>query len=427
MTYDFPDVDDPAKLNLAKVESLTKQLKGFAADRDNDLVVIVDGSDVWFQLPPDILIRRYHTQLDIQNAKLASKIGSSVMRKKDIRQSILFEVDKACWPNDDWSVPACWAVPASPLPEHRYGPYDDSVLEDARQDPYHARPRWLNSGSIMGPVKDLRIMYEEISRKMHDEHHADWDQVYYSEIFGIQEYSRLQLEPQIVTPPDNATVPMIKPDQMVEFHIGLDYGNEMFQAVGYENPYLTWVPHDGSMDVARPKKTPLKSPHQFKLPSELIKARQPFEMMQRLKTSDYNEKYQEILKSAGSPSFKVWRHLPLATNVVTKSVFPLIHFSFEKDFRNTWWQNMWFYPYARDLLKSSSRATGEPLYPKKINGRKWYNSQAPEGPYDDRFSKGRRDGAFTGDKAWRSFGELCIAHNEFLFGANYDNTVLRHD
>ena len=259
---------------------------------------------------------------------------------------------------------------------------------------------------------------------VHNEHHTDSDQWYYAKIFGIQEYTRTLLEANPSLPSNNVSSPEIKPGQQTEFHIGLDYENSMFQTVGYDDPYLTWWQHDGSMDVARPKQSPVKDMHLFKLEQDVLTARRPFEAMHELAQSAFNEKYQEILRNAGGPGFKMWRHLPMATNVITRHIFAMMHFTFEKDYRNTWWEKMWFYPYARDLLRTSSVVNNDSLYKKKIGGRKWYNAQEPVVQHSENANQGRRDGAWSDKGEWKGFSGMCDVYDEFLFGPSYDNSVL---
>ena len=424
INWDTIEIDDLYKQHISKVDAVRTYLEEFPPDRDNDLVLIVDGYDVWFQLPPDVVIRRYFAMIEAQNKRLATRFGSGTVRRYDLRQTIIFGADKLCWPEDEGKRVACWAAPPSTMPKYSYGPYDDESLDDARKDPYHSRPRWLNSGSIIGPVKDLRALFKAASDMVHDENKEDSDQWYYAKIFGVQEYARTLLEASPKLPSSNVTAPEIQPGQQTEFHIGLDYENAMFQTVGYDDPYLTWWQHDGSKDTARPKQSPIKSNHAFKLEEDLLTARRPFEAMHGLKESAFNEKYQEVLRNAGGPDFKMWRHLPMATNVITRHIFAMMHFTFEKDYRETWWENMWFRPYARDLFKTSSLGNKEPLHHKKIDGRKWYNAPEPMVEHSKFASQGRRDGAWSNKGQWQSFSGLCDVHDEFLFGSSYENSVL---
>ena len=416
--------DDLFEQHVGKIDGIKTYLQRFPPEREDDLVLIVDGYDVWFQLPPDVVIRRYYATLEVQSKRLASRFGSGTVRRHDLRQTIIFGADKLCWPEDQGKRVACWAAPQSTMPMYSYGPYNDTDIDAARKDPYHSRPRWLNSGSIIGPAKDLRALFEATSDMVHNEGRPESDQWYHAKIFGIQEYARTMLEPHPSLPLKDVTSPEIKPGQQTEFHIGLDYENAMFQSVGFNDPYLTWWQHDGSMDTARPKHSPIKSVHQFQLDQDLLTARRPFAAMNGLKQSAFNEKYQEILRNAGAPGFKMWRHLPMATNVITRHIFAMIHFAFETDYRETWWEKMWFYPYSRDLYRVTSLENKDPLYDEKIEGKKWFNALEPVVEHPEFANDGRRDGAWSDKGEWKSFGGLCDAYDESLFGTSYENSVL---
>ena len=416
VNWDSPEKDDSPQRYVTKVDSISAYLDQFPATKDNDLVLIADGFDVWFQLPPDVLIRRYFKTIELHNKRLASTLGSSARRKNDIRQSILFSADKACGPRENGNWVGCWAVPQSTMPMYSYGPYNDTLFDDAKQNSFHARPRWLSAGMMIGPVQDLKILYQETSKLMHAEHDPDPDQWFFGQLYGVQEYSRAMLEsrPSLT----NVNSPKVSPGQKTEFHIGLDYESSMFQTIGYNDQYLTWWQYDGSRDAAMPKEALKENPYHFKLSSDILKARRPFESMHNLKMSAYNEKYQEILKKAGRPDFQMWRNFPLATNVITRDVFPSMHFGFEKDYRDIWWEKMWFFPHARDLLHSSGVISVDPVHHERINGKIWYNSQYPVSSYLEGSNQERRDGAWNDKGEWKSFSGMCDIHEEALFGTS---------
>lgn len=424
INWDTPQPDDVFAQRIGKIDAIKTYLEKFPPEREDDLVLILDGYDVWFQLPPDVVIRRYYAMLEVQNKRLAARFGSGTVRRQNIRQTIIFGAEKLCSPEDEGKRVECWAAPQSTMPLYSYGPYNDTDLEAARKDPYHSRPRWLNSGSVIGPAKDLRVLFQATSDMVHSEESADSDQRYYAKIFGMQEYARTLLEAHPSLPSEDAIFPEIQPGQLTEFHIGLDYENSMFQTVGYDDPYLTWWQHDGSMDAARPKQSVIKSVHQFRLDEDVLTARRPFEAMNRLKQSSFNEKYQEILRNAGGPGFKMWRHLPMATNVITRHIFAMMHFTFEKDYRETWWKKMWFYPYARDLYQVSTLENKDAIYEKKIDRKKWFNAVEPVMEHSELANEGRRDGAWSDKGEWKSFSGLCDVHDEALFGTSYENSVL---
>ena len=179
--------------HLAKIKGVYHFLGDSKKTSDDDLVLIIDGYDVWFQLPPQILLERYHTLVEETNTRLVRRYGmisedqngdSLAERVPKYELKVLLGADKLCWPNPH-EDPACVAVPFSTLPKDVYGPDTDT-------DPkaYHNRPRWLNSGNIMGKVKDVRVVYEAALRKIENGAGGLGDQAVFAEIFGEQEFQR---------------------------------------------------------------------------------------------------------------------------------------------------------------------------------------------------------------------------------------------
>ena len=98
---------------------------------DDDLVMMVDAFDAWFQLPPSAIISRY----------------------REVGKDIVVGVDMGCWPN--WKeTPACTDVPESTLPMGTFGMKDGKEII--------SRPKHANSGLVMAPRARLRQFYEEI-------------------------------------------------------------------------------------------------------------------------------------------------------------------------------------------------------------------------------------------------------------------------
>lgn len=127
--------------------------------QSGDVVAIIDGFDVWSQLPADVLLERF-----LRSGK-----------------RILLGVDKQCFPNDPQS-PVCNDIPESPLPTDVYGSKTDT---DPIGEPRHfTRPRWVNSGTVVGYFEDVRRLYESMTH-FHD---SDDDRTSDQRIFAIHYY-----------------------------------------------------------------------------------------------------------------------------------------------------------------------------------------------------------------------------------------------
>ncbi|KAK9448524.1 uncharacterized protein V1518DRAFT_434177 [Limtongia smithiae] len=155
---------------LYKIRGIADYLHSLSADK---VVFIMDGYDVWYQLP-------YREFVDLY--KDMAKSGKT---------TTIFGADKKCWPNDPAS-PACTAVPESTLPRNAYGAGTDELFRinpDRRYMSANFRPRWLNSGNMIGPVSVLGDIY---SRANYSITHAGpggifSDQLFISEIYGQQQ------------------------------------------------------------------------------------------------------------------------------------------------------------------------------------------------------------------------------------------------
>ena len=406
-------------MHLGKIDTVLAYLKEFSEEQDDDLVLIIDGYDVWLQLPPEPLIRRYFKVIDEQNERVRSIYGPDVAKEHDFRQTVLFGPDKACWPNEGDRV-ACWAVPTSPLPDHAFGPPGDPHNEGEPVDSYHPRPRWLNSGTIIGPARDVRALLQAVSTRV--QHHFDGlsDQFYLATIWGYQEWDRLQTIhnitlPSGVTPPDLAKE--VGNDHKTEFHVSLDYESALFQTVGYYDPYLTWLRYD-SISSDSYRDTPLSDFDRFELPQDIEASRQPFAALKHPKDQELSERTKPLYKDVTNLRLKQWHELPLLTNLITKHVSPLLHFMMEKDYRVKWWDRMWFSPFARELLRASATATNIPIFKKRLNGKLWINTPGPVMSHDPTSTGGRRDGAWTDRGKWLTWGSMCGSFESLVFGAD---------
>ena len=218
--------DDAFVQHMGKIAKVLEYLNNFPEEQDEDIVLMVDGYDVWFQLPPEVLIKRYFDVLKAQNERLLSIYGAKAVKEEGIYQTVLFGTDKMCWPNnDEGGRPACWAVPQSPIPKYTWGPFEDTSVEGALHDPYQCRPRWLNSGTIMGTVRDVRALLEAVAARVRDHTHGASDQYYFATIWGFQEFARLKMDAN-ATIPGGYRIPdldvEVSDSHKIEHHVTLD-------------------------------------------------------------------------------------------------------------------------------------------------------------------------------------------------------------
>ncbi|KAK9454919.1 hypothetical protein V1511DRAFT_501337 [Dipodascopsis uninucleata] len=194
---------------VRKINGIDDYLHKLTADQH---AVIMDGFDVWYQLPFSDFVERYVE-----------------VTKPNENNVAIFGADKKCWPND-WSTPACTNIPESPLPRDAYGPDtdDDTKTTNSRLRYINHRPRWLNSGNMMGPVDILRQVYDRANYSIS---HAPpekvfSDQMYIADVFGEQ-----------------------------NLKMTVDYKSELFQTMTFSHRDIIFLEDDL---MASPRKAPEK-------------------------------------------------------------------------------------------------------------------------------------------------------------------------
>ncbi|KAF8460535.1 hypothetical protein BDZ91DRAFT_798835 [Kalaharituber pfeilii] len=135
-----------------KLEGVYNFLKNATANniQPGDVIAIMDGFDVWSQQPAHVLLDRF----------LASD------------KRIVLGVDKNCFPNDP-AGPVCNDIPHSPLPSDIFGPGTDKDKVNGSRN--KTRPRWVNSGTVIGYYEDLLRLYESMTdfHDPSDDHKSD--------------------------------------------------------------------------------------------------------------------------------------------------------------------------------------------------------------------------------------------------------------
>ena len=447
------DPEDEYAAHLAKVQGVLDFLDGFAPEQQDDLLLMVDGYDVWFQLPLDILVGRYNALVAQLEDRNRQQFSNEVLERHEIKDSVIFGPDKLCWPDDPLRL-ACWAVPDSPLTAQAFGPDTDHGIID------HNRPRWLNSGTIMGSISGVRKVFAATLARIHSDYSSNSDQLYFAQLYGEQSYSRRldqfrhlksvnedtageeeELFPSsvgIVTGPDPTLVPrddaLIEPepqsepepeseperpkeipyipeDAIIEHQIALDYNSSLFQTVAYYEDYLTWINH--SLLSTYSQSEAASNPyHHFPLSPDLLNSGPLSATPQSISlihSTDFTEYIRAILKALSNydthfpppAELKSWSTLSLGLNTITKETFAILHFTGKKGYREMWWRRNWFYMYAEQLLKRRRTALED------------VRRNAGMGDVDSREIV---DGAWTAKGGWVEWRDICGKWEYELFG-----------
>ncbi|KAF2724181.1 hypothetical protein K431DRAFT_282449 [Polychaeton citri CBS 116435] len=410
---------NPYVQHLAKVQGILRWLEQQekSAEYGNDLVLILDGYDIWFQLRPDVLLKRYYEMNRKADQRVIEMYGRELFEAHDMRQTIIFGPDKICWPID-FRRPACWAVPEADLPPYAFGPDTSSGRETANM------PRWLNSGTIMGPLQDLKEMFRATLERIHTHHVTDSDQFYFAELFGEQEYARLSRKPELqevykarkyrdedygdAAPQDKVpSDPTFEPGQKVEYHIGIDYTSTAFQTLAFWKQYLTWMrpmdslpsPQEQGALWLQDRSSPY-SPHSFNLPQDIQKSPRPFSAM--VSSPDYK----------GNQTDVTWAEVELNYNVITGAAPVIIHYTGEKSFREIWWQRLWFQSQANNLRLAGKIHASNMLSKEPIGNITWHKAMTADA---QEFVQGGTSGAWTDTGAWYSWNSLCKPYEKEIY------------
>ena len=389
--------------HLFKISETLTYLNRLPKSADEDLVLILDAYDTWLQLPPDVLIERYYVALEKGNARLkAEGIYGVEHGGAEIKQSILFGPDKTCWPDDERRA-ACWAVPESTLPADAFGPGTDTWVVPNR-------PRWLNSGTIMGPAKDMREMFNatmNVLRRKFDEGYEfkTSDQFYFQEMWTEQEIRRLELkngtlEAPMVREDVKGIIPSVPEGIRTEFHVAIDYDSDAFQTSAYYTEYITWMSFNHTTTSVGQERGNVRRMDQVVLTEDVLRSRPPFAISKANKNV---------------PAGKGWQDMMLGTNAITQQAFLLLHITNEKVQRVSWWPNMWFHPHAKALFEAAKDAAAKSNLDSKIVAQVRGNDYVGAKGSANENSKGDSLGVWTDRNTFLQWDDVCSGHHKDLF------------
>ncbi|PGH30617.1 hypothetical protein GX50_06611 [[Emmonsia] crescens] len=407
--------------------------------KDNDVILIIDDNETWFQLPPGVMLQRFHDMLKMNNEKLRWRYGSvpgrltktahpgTLKSTQRYSQRIIFAADKVCRPDRPYDA-SCYAVPYSNLPPDIYGPLTDTGKNMARN-----RPRWLNSGSLIGIVGDVKRLYEhaaEINSK--NVPPADEQQVL-AKIFGEQEYSR-ELDRRFTRPnwytrmgelfgilqriDISRIFVKLTPGHRYEFAIGLDYKSQLFFTMSpYSHHNLEWLNYNNGSQLSSAQLNhgvPRES--RLNLPADIPRCENPFVPPHPL-TAQVPPPYNASVDYLPSPQNESWYTIPLATDVHSTSIPALLQTNIttttsadpnlNPDPLHLWWQRMWYHPWSRALLRKYMRAPRGPIAA---------HAAMRGGGTEAWDMRGGKGGVWTGKDEWVDWATVCKGVEGGVFG-----------
>lgn len=403
--------------HLAKISGIHEFVVSLDSTHDEDLVLMVDGFDVWFQLRPQVLIDRYFDINRRADERIRAELGAEVAMKHGVRQEIVFGCQKRCWPwtEDD---PPCYAMPESTLPADVYGPETDTDVGN-KENPYiKYRQRYLNSGVGIGTVRAMRKLFGQALALAQAERNFGSDQYIFSHIFGDQEVWRnvLQREegsrsyrsdhssrgkkyPEKHLEEVRAKA-KARSDKNYEFGIGVDYESLIGLNTVFAEDDTEWLSFNDTANLREVQQTRGIDPAEGRLSaldSDIAASVPPF----------WTFSHEPSL-----PRWLQWSEITLFTNVWTGITPAIIHHNAHRDgmksLRTTWWEKskVFYLEFARTLLDAYIYA---PLTALAHSGydtssmREWW-------PYEI-WKGGARNGnasvGSAGDGNWIRFDTIC--------------------
>jgi hypothetical protein len=385
--------------------------------KDQDLVLIVDGEQSWFQLPSDVIVAQYKRLLADANIRLRKRYGMNKDGLQKFNQTVVFGAEKVC-ENDDM---ACKYVPPSVLPDNLY-------VEERGRRLMDEPAKFLHAKMIMGPANDLRTLYRAALDKFEDESsQSQTVQSVFTALFGEQQLYRDTIE--IEQKPTSAKFKamlvgrdtrleaerrlaranvQLRNDTQHEFSMGLDYTHTLFQPLSYSTEdELVPLPHDNSTDLSQ-YRHPKSQTKYLSLPPILSETKPPFWRPDFVKHNPspnekpaYIDKLEFTLNLDTLPDRNVpWGNISLIQNTYTGAI-PAILLNDSPPLRASYpsltWNTLWYSDYKRALLRNYFRT------PQSPNG---YHDSLVGGDrsWDQR---GGRGGVWTeAEQIWLPWGEV---------------------
>ncbi|KAJ6106131.1 hypothetical protein N7512_009648 [Penicillium capsulatum] len=390
--------------------------------KDHDLVLLVDAEDTYFQLPPHVLVKRFQDILRTNNQKLRQKYGmteAGVMPDgtpkiiQKYSQRVVFSASKECYQNLR-NDPGCISVPQSSLPPDVYGWETDTKTPKNR-------PRWLNPGAVIGQAADLGLIYDEVLRSLQQHKEKRIEHRALTQMFGRQEVVRELERRQTVnrakdwfynllglSDASNLTGVNIhlEAGHRYEYGIGVDYGSQLFFNQLFSINDVEWIRLNNitrATFLQRNHGVPRET--RLLIPQDVASLHSPFNQTRFLKEHTTRPAYNATLDKLPSPREHSWYNLPLMANAHSFSVPVLVHLSADRKLHNSWWEQLWFFPWGRALLRKYVRSSQgfDAAQSSLLGGQEWWDM------------RGGRGGLWTDDENWITISEVCEGHERDLF------------
>ncbi|KAM0277842.1 hypothetical protein ACHAQH_005547 [Verticillium albo-atrum] len=351
--------------HLGKIDGTLDALEALASDeappaerlRPDDLVLVVDAYDVWFQLPPSVLIERYLAQNAAADARVRADWSLSAPDAVPApTQRIIISTQKKCWPRArDGHETHCDVLPESTAREDLYGP--DTDKGDPTRDGralHRTRPRYINSGAILGRADDVLHMFRRGLDKVHEGQAAGKnifsDQGVLGEILGQQEVWRKQQRERHAAalagqPFDETAYPAdvsAGGAETWEFGIGLDYLQDLFVPTVFEEDDGEYLMLKNDARVNASSEDRGISPSRITMPSDMDGLAPPLT-------------HANVVNAENEEELSRWENVPLYADYYSGRIPVGVHHNAHRGGMKGvrlrfWWGKTWFHPFLRDIV-----------------------------------------------------------------------------
>ena len=332
----------------------------------NDTVILTGSASTWFQLRPEVLLKRYYDINRQGNKRLAASIGADRILEESIEQTVVFSASSECGAASVDAV-ECSQVPVYPL---------------KRKSSHMNAPRYLSQDVVIGRVKAVFEIYRRAVAIAEQRHGTVSELAIFSEIFSSQERHRSLIRPEAPSwsqrfqewfPGSYSHAPLAGRNSTIrhqphadEFGIGLDYAGEL------------------SMDASKGPESFMFAQHK-NLPQDVATSMPPF----------------WSTMGQGLPWEKTWSDFEMFTNAQTQSI-PVMVRTNSTDYPNVrerQWSRFWLRPFARKLFDAYMTVPVMPIASVIDNEGVEQVFWSP--------TNGEKAGAKDADGKWYNWHDLC--------------------
>lgn len=400
---------DAHAAHIAKLRVIARYLHQFKDEASaHDLVLVVDGFDVLAQAPAEHMIEQYFRVMAEKDQLLADRFGISVQEAHahGLRQTLLWGTDKGCFPSRR-DEPQCWLIPDSNLGRYVMGP---KTGRDHQNDLPFSDSKYLNSGTVMGPLGDLRLLIDDVLSFINttwteDNQYRNSDQLYISKTYARQEYSRLMdLTDGKYQGPEGHKMPDLSQynPENHEFHITVDFDATFTMTQCHNERFIHKLKYDGIANKAHVGDDHMEEGETF-LPYDIGMPSSLYMGLERLRNAYSGKKPEEQGEDA-----RHWiRSLHLGTNIATRKQYAFYHNTCNKSDFVKRFRESWFWPDIKPLLRAAVKAiqADEPINERPLDGRMWKPiQQYPKAGPGDEYGGIYTD--FPGEE-YVPFSEFC--------------------